>query len=95
MTARLVVGRRPDQVAGDRVHPIDLDGGVGQRLVGQQRADLGDPGLDELAVVIAVAGERAHQRDALQAEQVGQRVLVDHPLDASHDGPIRRSGFSR
>jgi hypothetical protein len=47
------------------------------QLVGgvRQGTDLGQPGLGELTVVLACKG--TDQGDALQAQQVRQRVLID------------------
>jgi hypothetical protein len=72
----VVVGRRPHPVAVDRAHALDLHRRAGQRLVGEQLPDLGDPCLHE--VVVVLTDESAQQRDALEPEQVRQRVLVDH-----------------
>ena len=75
LVARLVVGRRPAVVALARRDRPRLDS-VAQ-LVGaiEQLADLGEAGDRERAVV--VPGEGAQQRESLESEQVGQRVLVD------------------
>ena len=51
----------------------------------EEGADLGDAGLGEGGVVFA--GEGPHQRDALEAEEVGEWVLVNgrgHVEDAPH-----------
>jgi hypothetical protein len=73
--APVVVGGRPHPVPVHGADALHLHGGV-QRLVGEQVADLRDAGLDERAVVLA--REPPQERDALEPDQVGQRVLVDH-----------------
>jgi hypothetical protein len=74
----VVVGGRPAGVALARRDRPSLDAVA--ELVGrvEQRLDLAEPGERELAVVRA--GERPQQRDALQAEEVRERVLVDRGL---------------
>jgi hypothetical protein len=74
--AAVVVGRRPQPVAIDRAYALDRHGHVGQRLIGEQVAHLRDPRVHELVVVLP--DEPAQQCDALEPEQVGQWVLVDH-----------------
>jgi len=49
---------------------------VPQLLVIQQPPDLGQPGIDEFAVV--APGPGIQQRNAFEAEQIGKRVLIDH-----------------
>jgi hypothetical protein len=50
---------------------------VAQFLNGvQERADLVEAGDREVAVVLP--GKRAEQGDALETEQICQRMLVDH-----------------
>jgi Short C-terminal domain len=59
----------------------ELVGGV------KQLADLGDPGLGELAVVLPV--ECAQERDALEPEQIRHRMLVHHrPMLGAGNGPV-------
>lgn len=75
--ARLVVGVGPLAVCRHRVTAADVHPGVGgERRVVEQSAHLGEARLHE--VLVEVAGPSAQQRDALESEQVGQRVLVDH-----------------
>ena len=61
---------RPRHDRADRGAVAELAGAV------EHRADLGDPGLGELAVVLAVVSPK--KGDTLQPEQVSQGVLVDH-----------------
>ncbi len=49
---------------------------VGQVLVSQQRANLGQPRFDKLAIVLA--GERAEQRRSFDPDEVSERMLVTH-----------------
>jgi hypothetical protein len=49
---------------------------VPQLLVIKQPPDLGQPGLGEFAVVVPRPG--VQRRDALEAEQIGKLVLIDH-----------------
>jgi len=75
--ARLVIAVRPLPVRRHRIpasdqHPVV----VRQPLVVDQPADLGQPGQDEVLVV--VAGPRPQQRDAFEPQQVRQWMLVDH-----------------
>ena len=67
-------GLRP--VGGDGTSALGEHAAVPQLLVIQQPPDLGQPGLGEFAVV--VPGPGVQQRDAFEAEQVGERVLIDH-----------------
>jgi hypothetical protein len=81
--ARLVVRRGPLRVALLHRHRRLLDAVA--ELVGsiEQRTNLPDPRECELAVVLA--GERAQQSDPLEAEEIRQRVLIDHATaDAGH-----------
>ena len=83
LIARLVVDRCPPVVAfacrdGARFDPV-------AQLLGriQERLDLAEPGEGEVPVVHAA--ERLEQRHALQAEEIRQRVLVDHgSVDAAN-----------
>ena len=63
-------------VGGDGADPPGEHATVPQLLVVQQPPDLGQPGVDECAVV--VPGPGVQQRDAFEAEQIGKRVLIDH-----------------
>lgn len=70
---------RPVQYVPVGDHRADALGehrAVTQILIIQQPPDLGQPGFGECAVVIPDPG--IQQRDAFQAEQIGQRVLIDH-----------------
>lgn len=72
----VVVAPRPGVITflgGDRRgrHPVaEFTGGI------EQGANLGEAGAGEVAIVFAV--ERPQQSPALQREQIGERVLVDH-----------------
>ena len=72
---RVVAGRHL-LVDGGGADLLNQHAAVPQLLVIQQPPDLGQPGLGERAVV--VSGPGVQQRDALEAEQIGQRVLIDH-----------------
>jgi hypothetical protein len=63
-------------VGGHRADALGEHPPVPQLVVIQQPPDLGQPGFGELAVV--VPGPRVQQRDALEAEEIGERVLIDH-----------------
>ena len=63
-------------VGGDGADALGEHAAVPQLLVIQQPPDLSQPGIDEFAVV--VPGPGVQQRDAFEAEQIGQRVLIDH-----------------
>jgi hypothetical protein len=66
-------------VGEDGADAFSEDAAVPQLLVSQQPPDLGQPGIGECAAV--VTGPAVQQRDALEAEQVGQRVLIDQEID--------------
>jgi hypothetical protein len=68
-------------VGGDGADLLDKHPAVPQLLVGQQPPDLGQPGLGEFTVMIP--GPGIQERDALEAEQKGKRVLIDHGADLS------------
>ena len=70
-----VVGRRPAVVPVAHRQRRDVDPVPELLGADQERPHLGEAGLGEGAVVLA--GEGAHQGDALETEQVGERVLVD------------------
>jgi len=72
---RVVAGRHL-LVNGGGADLLNQHAAVPQLLVIQQPPDLGQPGLRECAVV--VSGPGVQQRDALEAEQIGQRVLINH-----------------
>ncbi len=63
-------------VGSDGADPLCEYAAVPQLVVVQQPPDLGQPGIGEFAVV--VSGPGVKQRDAFEAEQIGQRVLIDH-----------------
>jgi len=76
-TARLRgIACRPLAVGGDRADPLGQHAAAAQLLVIEQPPDLGQPGIGEGAVVIP--GPGVQQRDAFEAEQIGERVLIDH-----------------
>jgi hypothetical protein len=63
-------------VGGDGADALGVHAAVPQLLVIQQPPDLCQPGVSKCAVVVSRPG--VQQRDAFQAEQIGQRVLIDH-----------------
>ena len=71
-----VVPRGPHVVALGYGHRAALRRLPGLVQVAQQGPDLGEPGQREVAAVLTV--ERPQQRQALQAQQVAQRMLIDH-----------------
>ena len=71
-----VIAGRLLLVGGDGADARRSYAAAAQALIVQQPPDLGQPGLGERAVVLS--GPGVEQRDALQAEQVGERVLIDH-----------------
>nr|WP_284292531.1 hypothetical protein [Luteimicrobium album] len=72
---RVVAGGRL-LIGGRGVDRFDEDPAVAQLRVVEQSPDLRDPGLDERTVM--VSGPRVQEGGAFEAEQVRQRVLVDH-----------------
>jgi hypothetical protein len=85
---------RPAVVGLPRAERHDLDAGAPAIRVGEQLAQLGQPGPDERLVVLP--GERAEQRDALDPGEVRERVLEDrrrHLRDRARRAAAGRSGF--
>jgi hypothetical protein len=74
-------------VGGDGADAPGEHRAILQHLVIQQPPDLGQPGIGELTVVIP--GPGVQQRHALEAEEIGTRVLIDHGADLRQWG--RRS----
>jgi hypothetical protein len=73
----IVVAGGPASVSGERVAAVDHDPVVvGEGRGGEQTAYLGQSSVYKVLVEIACPG--AQQRDALQPQDVGQGMLVDH-----------------
>jgi hypothetical protein len=72
---RVIAGRHL-RVDGDGADPLNQHAAVPQLLVIQQPPDLRQPGVGEGAVV--VPGPGVQQRDAFDAEQISEGILIDH-----------------
>lgn len=74
--ARFIVGRCPGPVASDCVQLINRHPRSSQGLVVEHAPNLIQPSVDELAIVLTV--ERAQQGQALDADDMGQGMLIRH-----------------